>query len=246
MSTASPLRHIWIFVLLAVATAAGVAALPALPQDPAYHQFADARTVLGVPNGWNVLSNAPFLVVGLLGLATCHRRSGHPARVAWVIAFTGIGLVSLGSAWYHRSPSAAALVWDRLPMTIGFMGLLVAVLEPSIGGRASRLLLAPAVAVGLGSVAFWHWTGDLRPYVWVQFTPLLMIVAVLALGPRRPGAVSLLGALLFYGAAKGLEAGDAAIHAASGGLIAGHAVKHLFAALACLLLVRVFRDATAG
>jgi hypothetical protein len=73
-----------------------------------------------------------------------------------------------------------------------------------------------------------------------------MIAAVLALGPRRPGAGSLLGALLLYGAAKGLEAGDAAIHAASGGLIAGHALKHLVAAVACLLLVRVARDATVG
>ncbi len=245
MSTASASRRVWILALLAVTAAAGVAAMPVLTQDVAYHRFADAQTRLGVPNGWNVLSNAPFLVIGVLGLAACLRRSDQPARPAWIVAFAGIALVSLGSAWYHWSPSTAALVWDRLPMTVGFMGLLVAVLEPTIGARASRLLLAPAVAVGLGSIAFWVWTGDLRPYVWVQFTPLLMIAAVLALDPRRPGAGTLLGALLLYGAAKGLEAGDGTIAAASGGLVAGHALKHLAAAAACLLLVRVAREATA-
>jgi hypothetical protein len=244
MSTVPASRHAWILVLLAIAAAAGVAAMPVLTQDPAYHRFADTRPLVGVPNAWNVLSNAPFLVVGLLGLATCLRRSDQPARAAWIVAFAGIALVSLGSAWYHWAPSAASLVWDRLPMTIGFMGLLTAVLEPSIGTRASRLLLAPAVVVGLASVAFWVWTGDLRPYVWVQFAPLLMIAAVLALDWRRPGAGRLLTALLLYAGAKGLEAGDGAIAGASGGLIAGHALKHLAAAAACLLLVRVAASGT--
>ena len=246
MSTTHQRRNVWTLGLLAVGAAVGIAALPTITQDPAYHRFADARPLLGVPHAWNVLSNIPFLIVGLLGLASCLHRSDQPARAAWIVAFAGIAVVSLGSAWYHWSPSSAALVWDRVPMTVGFMGLFIAVLEPSIGAGASRRLLAPAVAVGLGSIAFWVWTGDLRPYIWVQFAPLLMIAAVVALEPGRREAGSLLAALLLYGAAKGLEAGDGAIAAASDGVVAGHALKHLAAAAACLLLVRVARVATAG
>src|ERR1700722_4620206 len=41
---------------------------PPIPQDPDYHHFADQRTLLGIPHAWNVLSNVPFLVVGLMGL----------------------------------------------------------------------------------------------------------------------------------------------------------------------------------
>lgn len=50
-------------VLLGLALAAWVAVflLPPIPQDPRYHLFADARPLLGVPNGLNVLSNLPFL-----------------------------------------------------------------------------------------------------------------------------------------------------------------------------------------
>lgn len=228
-------------ILLGLMVAAGVAAwaLPPLPQDPAYHRFADTRPLGGLPNAWNVLSNAPFLAAGLLGLLACWRRRDLPGREAWIVAFSGIALVSLGSAWYHWKPSADALVWDRLPMTVGFMGLLVAVLEPHVGQQASRILLVPAVAAGVGSVGYWQWTGDLRPYVWVQFTPLLLIAAISALDHRTPSARPLLAALVLYGGAKGLEAADAAIFAATNGFVSGHPLKHLAAAAACLALVRV-------
>jgi hypothetical protein len=42
--------------------------LPPIPQPQDYHQFADQRTLLGVPNFWNVVSNLPFVLVGAWGL----------------------------------------------------------------------------------------------------------------------------------------------------------------------------------
>lgn len=48
--------------------------LPAIPQDPAYHAFADQRTLHGVPHFWNVASNLPFVLAGLLGLLLLRRR----------------------------------------------------------------------------------------------------------------------------------------------------------------------------
>ncbi len=41
---------------------------PRVGQNPAYHNFADSRTVFGVANGLNVVCNLGFLVAGLLGL----------------------------------------------------------------------------------------------------------------------------------------------------------------------------------
>ena len=40
---------------------------PPMAQDPAYHDFADQRTLLGIPHMWNVMSNLPFAVLGLAG-----------------------------------------------------------------------------------------------------------------------------------------------------------------------------------
>ena len=177
-------RAILLALLVAAATAAW--ALPPLPQDPAYHAFADRRALGSVANAANVLSNLVFLVAGLRGLRDSLRQPALPARPAWMVAFAGIALVSVGSAWYHRAPGDDTLLWDRLPMTIGFMGLLATVLAIPFGERVARLALWPAVIIGVGSVLAWRLTGDLRPYVWVQFTPLLLIAATLVLCPMPP------------------------------------------------------------
>jgi hypothetical protein len=42
--------------------------MPPLLQDQSYHAFADQRTIFGVSNFWDVISNLPFAVVGLVGL----------------------------------------------------------------------------------------------------------------------------------------------------------------------------------
>ena len=39
-----------------------------ISQDLAYHMFSDSRTMLGISNFFDVVSNLPFLFVGLLGL----------------------------------------------------------------------------------------------------------------------------------------------------------------------------------
>src|SRR5262249_31200209 len=39
---------------LAAASLAALALVPKIPQDQAYHLFADRRTLLGIPNFWNV------------------------------------------------------------------------------------------------------------------------------------------------------------------------------------------------
>ena len=244
-SPPSATRHAWLLVAIVAATAGGVALLPPLAQDAAYHRFADTRDALGVTHGWNVVSNVPFLLAGLAGLTVC-RRPDLSARRAWQVAFTGIALVSLGSAWYHHAPSSDSLVWDRLPMTVGFMGLFAAVLAGPLGAAAAGRTLGPAVVTGLASVAWWHWTGDLRPYVWVQFTPLLIIATVIAIDPRRPASRWLLAALLLYLAAKAFESADATLFTGTGGLVGGHALKHLAAAAACGLLVAAAERSTVG
>ena len=71
--------------------------LDPIHQDLAYHQFVDARSWLGIPNAWNVLSNLPFVIVGLVALPwLAHQRVPH--RKMWVVFFIGITLTGFGSA----------------------------------------------------------------------------------------------------------------------------------------------------
>jgi predicted membrane channel-forming protein YqfA (hemolysin III family) len=235
-------KPLWALAAAAVLCAVVLAAWPRIPQEQGYHQFADTRTVLGVPNGLNVLSNVPFAVVGLAGIALLVRRGkalrDPRERWPWMVFFVGVAFTSLGSAWYHLAPSNASLVWDRCPMAIGFMALLSALITERIDARLGLWLLAPLVLLGLAGVLAWNVSeragaGDLRLYVFVQFFPLVAIPLILWMTPRTYGdSWAYLVGLGVYALAKVAEVGDGTIYEGLGGLVSGHTLKHLIAAAA--------------
>jgi len=233
-------------VLLAVVALGGVMLLPPIAQDPAYHDFADRRGLLGVHNFLNVTTNLAFLAVGIAGIVLCARRQHEiGARWAWLACFIGVVLVCFGSGYYHLNPNIDTLVWDRLPMSIGFMALSVAVLAEHVNPRLEKYLLAPAIIFGIASVVYWHYTGDLRLYVLVQFLPLVMLPAILLLFKSRytHGGLLLL-ALAIYVISKLAEHFDAAVFAATGDVISGHSLKHLLAAVALIVVYWMLRVRT--
>lgn len=245
-------RHgrIGLVVGLAAASAALAAALAPIPQDPAYHRMADSRRFLDIPNALNVLSNVPFMVAGLAGLGAL--ASGTLAfvdpreRWPYAVFFVGLALTGLGSAWYHLSPGDTRLMWDRVPLAVTIMALLAAMIAERIGVGAGVGLLAPLVALGVGSVLYWHagetrGHGDLRLYGLVQFYPMLAIPLMIALFPARYTGTRDLGVTVaFYAVAKVFEVADAAI-LSLGHLVSGHTFKHLMAALAGYWILRMLR-----
>jgi hypothetical protein len=224
--------------------------LPPIRQSQAYHDFADSRPCLGVPNAQNVISNLPFLAVGLLGLIRMMRNRGGDSlpglidpreRTIWCVAFAGMALTAFGSAWYHLAPDDRTLVFDRLPMTVVFVAVLLAVVAertPWIPGPAA---LSIAVLLGAASVIRGHFgeAPDLRFYGLVQYYPAVATILLLALSPPRytrgPGYLL---ALLLYSVAKALELLDRPIYSL-GGIVSGHALKHLAAAAALYVLYRM-------
>ena len=180
-----------IAILATVSIAAIVAVIlhGPIPQPPGYHAFADQRALLGIPNFGNVMSNLAFLFVGWAGIRALvgQQPTGiiPSLRRAYLCLFAGIVLVGIGSGYYHLAPSDAALVWDRLPMTIAFMALFAIVIGEHIDPKIGLHVLAPLMVVGAGSVLYWHLSGDLRPYVVVQFLPLLLVPLILLLYPSR-------------------------------------------------------------
>lgn len=210
-------------------------------QDRGYHLFADARSCLGITNFGNVASNLLFLLTGTAGMHWCwHKRSG--AWRSWLVFFTGVALVFFGSAYYHSTPGDDTLVWDRLPMTMAFMGLFTALVSEHLGNKLEPGLLALALLTGISSVLWWQYSGDLRIYVWVQGAPLLAIPYVIAAFPARyTHRHYLLYGVGFYALAKVAESFDHPIYAATGAVISGHSVKHLLAAIAVFCVYRMLR-----
>ena len=218
--------------------------VPPIHQDQAYHLFADERSLAGMRNFLNVASNIPFLFVGIAGLVWLFRDEkvsllDKRERWAYVVFAIGVALTCFGSGYYHDRPSDARLVWDRLPMTIAFMSFFSATISERLSLKAGTTLLIPLLVVGAASVFYWDVTGDLRPYVAVQFYPLVAIpLMALMFAPRYTRGSDIAWVIGFYGLAKLLEMFDSQILA---GLrfISGHSLKHLSAAVASYLIIRM-------
>lgn len=218
-------NRVWLMAC-AIVIAAFCLFTPPIRQDETYHLFADARILLGIPNFWNIVSNAPFLVIGYLGLRK------FPDLLNRAL-FAGVFLTGAGSAYYHFAPSDARLVWDRLPMTLIFMSFLACVVSKGKTAKSERVVLLTLLTIGIGSVIWWRLTNDLRPYAIVKFGPLpLLLPYLLSSDDRR----DLIWIVALFGMAQIAELTDKAIYALTP--LSGHTVKHLLAALATYIAFR--------
>jgi hypothetical protein len=165
----------WLLALLALAAVLAVLVLPPLAAPPHFAIFADRRTLLGIPNFFDVVSNLPSSSsapgdsmpsprIGARVFATIRKvllRAGLP-----VLALTGFG-----SAYYHLAPG-------------GFMALVSAVMADRISVRAGFCVLLPLLAAGAGSVVHWRFSvlngaEDVVPYAAVQYGAIAKLAELL-------------------------------------------------------------------
>jgi len=230
-----------LLISIALSLFAALFFMTPIAQDQAYHQFSDANTLFSIPNFWNVVSNLPFIIIGALGLTLLAK--GTPKgglselRTAYITFFIGLIMTGIGSSYYHWNPNNASLVWDRLPMTISFMAFFTVVLGENISLTFAKRLFYPLLAIGIFTVVYWIMTessgaGDLRPYILVQFLPVIMIPLILWLYPSPFGGQRyIVLVLLAYVLAKLMEHYDHQVHEMLQGIMSGHAIKHVVAAL---------------
>jgi len=243
------------FLLIATAVVIAVIALllPPLPQPQAYHNFADHRAWLGIPNFGDVASNLPFAVIGLCGLIllfipSAVRFSDPRERWLYVVMFAGLILTAFGSAYYHLAPGNARLVWDRIPIMIVFMALLAAVIAERLSVNAGLWLFPVLQAAGVGSVLLWragelNGHGDLRFYAAVQVYAILILLLVLLLPPSYTRGSDFAVVVGLYVLAKILEEADRQVFAL-GHVVSGHTLKHLAAATAGYWILRMLQKRT--
>lgn len=246
----------WPLLVFVALLAACAVLLPALPQAAHYHLFADDRTLWGIPYAMDVLTNLPLLIAGLAiawRLAVLVRSSHEPLPLwGWLMALAALGfmLTAVASSLYHWQPNDAGVTWDRLAMAVIFaavIGLAVGQIcdAPTAAGMALLTLAAGAVALWV-----WRFNGNFTPWIVVQGGGMLLLLAI-ALVPRHSPlrqAVPLLplGALIvWYSLAKLAEWGDHSVFAWSAGLLSGHSLKHVLAALAAWPLLQMLYNAQA-
>ncbi|MDE2366014.1 MAG: ceramidase domain-containing protein [Betaproteobacteria bacterium] len=231
------------------------AIVPPIPQPQEYHQFADERSYLGIPNFFNVVSNLAFLFVGMAGLISLLSARVSPGydtfiepheRWPYLILFLSVAATGIGSAYYHLAPNNGRLMWDRLPIAIAIMALLSAALAERVGPRVGLRLLPVLVAVGASSVMYWYWSeqwgaGNLNFYIVVQFYSILLIVLLAIFFPSRyTRGADIYTVFAWYGAAKLAEIADREIYDL-GHLMSGHTAKHVLAASGVYWILRMLK-----
>ena len=246
-------RRTALLIAFTLLTAAAALILPAVPQPLDYHDFADQRALFAIDNFLDLTSNAAFLLAGVAGLfivfsrRTCFELPAE--RWPYAVFFLGILLTAGGSGWYHRSPDNESLFWDRLPMTIAFMGLVSSQVVDRISVRAGLVLLGPMLLLGGASVVYWIVTermgaGNVLPYVLLQGYTVIVLLIMAALNRSRyTRGNDLYFVFGWYVLAKLLEHLDAEV-LAYGDFVSGHTLKHVTAAVAGLVVCRMLMKRT--
>ena len=97
--------RILLLILSTVITILVVILVPAVPQDQGYHKFADQRNILGIPHFWNIVTNSPFIVLGITGFFKIQKQdlTGVLPELfrAYLTFFLGLVLTGLASGYYH-------------------------------------------------------------------------------------------------------------------------------------------------
>jgi hypothetical protein len=237
-------------LLLTVAVVIAIISLfvPPIPQPLAYHNFADHRGWLSIPNFGDVASNLPFAIVGAWGLIVLFKPgatkfSDPRERWLYTVMFAGLILTAFGSGYYHLAPDNARLVWDRIPIMMVFMALLAAVIAERVTVRAGFILFPLLEVVGVSSVLTWRagelqGHGDLRFYAAVQVYAILILLLALLFPPKYTRGSDFAAVVGFYALAKFLEESDRQVFAL-GHIVSGHTLKHLAAAGAGYWILRM-------
>jgi hypothetical protein len=240
--------RVWLLIGSLVACAIAAVLVPRMAQPLSYHAFADCRVFWAIPNFLNVLSNLPFLIAGGWGIALILAGGGRfieqRESLPYLVFFLGALLTSFGSAYYHLAPDNARLVWDRLPMTLGFAGLVSAAIAERAHLNIGLRMLWPLLALGAFTVLYWYagevaGVGNVIPYGLYQGWSILAIVLLITLFPatRYSHGRYLAWAAAWYGLAKVFETFDLQVYRLLGGAVSGHSIKHVLAAAGVFAIV---------
>jgi hypothetical protein len=218
-----------------------------ISQPQEYHDFADDREILGVPNALDVMSNLAIIYPGVVGLAFIHE-SRNRSQVSedeisiQITLFSGMILTFAGSVWFHLDPTDSTMLWDRLGMSV-VIGSCISLLIHDMWDRnlAAKIHL-PIIIASIVSVLWWPVFDDLRVYFIVKHHPFILFPIFLLCGRRIYDKVSgYYWGLSMFLLATIFEFADQQIFEITG-IISGHTLKHIAAGIGLWFLMVMIRD----
>jgi hypothetical protein len=206
-----------------------------ISQPQEYHDFADDREILGVPNALDVMSNLAIIYPGVVGLAFIHESRNRSQVSGMILTFAG-------SVWFHLDPTDSTMLWDRLGMSV-VIGSCISLLIHDMWDRnlAAKIHL-PIIIASIVSVLWWPVFDDLRVYFIVKHHPFILFPIFLLCGRRIYDKVSgYYWGLSMFLLATIFEFADQQIFEITG-IISGHTLKHIAAGIGLWFLMVMIRD----
>lgn len=233
-------KIVFALALLAATGFLGLIFYGPIVQWTSYHDFADKRSICGIPNFMDTLSNITFLFAGLFVLFYI-KKFPKEYYLFFSAMIVSLCFLFFGSVFYHLAPSDARLVLDRLPIASFFSLLFLQILFETKVFNLSKKNLQIALIYWISSclsVFVWLYTTDLRMYAFAQFFPLaslLILIPYCFLSDQKKKGWNLLFVILGYSLAKAFETFDYQLLTLTNGLISGHTMKHNIAGLTILI-----------
>ena len=193
-----------------------------------YHTFVDTKTIGGIPNFMNIVSNGSFLIP-FLYLYIIIRKSSKSSKRTQL--FLGLILcLAVSSGYYHTQPTNDTITLDMLCV----ISIYLIVVSYFVTSDVMYLL----VVIGISSVLYWNKTRDLRLYELLKI--IIPIYCLYKLHTTR--AANYLFPLLFISIAVRLcEYNDSMIYRLTGNTISGHSLKHIVAAFQLCVIIRALQ-----
>ncbi|KAL4297284.1 hypothetical protein GQ457_12G021160 [Hibiscus cannabinus] len=198
---------------------------------------------IGVPNTLNVITNFPFLIVGVLGFVLCLGGGSFfnirlPGELwGWLLFYGGIASVAFGSAYFHLRPDDNRVLLDTLPMMIACSSLFSSFILERLGERIGLSCLFSLLVLAVLSAVYARTFNDLRLCMTFQFIPCMAIpIMTFLFPPKYTHSRYWLWTVGVCILAKMEALADMKIYQATNYIISGHSLEHLCSAIAPVLI----------
>jgi len=199
-----------------------------IPLSKGYHNFADKRTYLGIPNFFNIISNIAILIPAIY-LITIQKKNSLLSNLLII----HIILLAIASTYYHLNPSDDTILWDI--MMIATTSIIVLIMLTNHTDFKGLLLYL----LGVFSIIYWKYEGDLRPYISILIgVPLYIIIKYYKnIDLRNYIYVIIIANILL----RLSEHNDHTIYKITNNQISGHTLKHIFSGIGIWYLVKLLQ-----
>ena len=199
-----------------------------IPLSKGYHNFADKRTYLGIPNFFNVISNIAILIPAIY-LITKQKKNSLLSNLLII----HIILLAIASTYYHLNPSDDTIFWDI--MMIATTSIIVLIMFTNYTDFKGLLLYL----LGIFSIIYWKYEGDLRPYISILIgVPLYIIIKYYKnISLRNYIYIIIIANILL----RLSEHHDHTIYKITNNQISGHTLKHIFSGIGIWYLVKLLQ-----